>query len=284
MDFVPNKLQILCSSELLDLKKTFDSGQCFRWEADGEGQYIGVASGRVLRIWQDAKAVFCDAPEADLTFWRHYFDLDTDYTESLKLFSKPDYLRQCRDYGLGIRILRQEPWEALVSFIISQCNNIPRIKGIISALCSLFGEPLEAGIFSFPSPQRLAPLSLEELGPIKSGYRAKYILSAARAIVGGSFDLEGLSALSADEAFARVCALQGVGVKVANCFLLYGLHKLERFPVDVWMRRALDRYFPPDFEPSVLGEHAGLAQQFIFYYIRAHGQADERAQGPTGKK
>lgn len=269
MDLTVNSPLILASTEVLDLKKTFECGQCFRWEADSKGCYTGVAYGKALCIWEEDGAVLCNAPAGDLPFWQYYFDLDTDYTESLRLFSRPDYLRQCRDFGLGIRILRQEPWEALVSFLISQCNNIPRIRGIVSTLCRLFGTPLGGGLFSFPKPQRLAGLSEAALAPIKSGYRAKYILNAARAVSEGSLDLQALSTLSDEAAFAEIRKLPGVGKKVANCFLLYGLHRLNRFPVDVWMRKALDQHFPKDFDPAVLGEHAGLAQQFIFYYIRS---------------
>lgn len=285
MNLTANQTHVLASAELLDLKKTFECGQCFRWEADDKGRYTGVAYEKVLRIWEENGVVLCNAPAGDLPFWRYYFDLDTDYTESLRLFSQPDYLRQCRDFGLGIRILRQEPWEALVSFLISQCNNIPRIKGIVSALCRLFGAPLEGGLFAFPAPERLAGLPETALAPIKSGYRAKYIGNAARAVSEGSLNFQTLSALPDEAAFAEIRQLSGVGEKVANCFLLYGLHRLERFPVDVWMRRALNRHFPRNFDPTVLGKHAGLAQQFIFYYARSNEGGDDLAcEIPKKKK
>ncbi len=285
MDFTANQTHILAPTEVLDLKKTFECGQCFRWEADGKGCYTGVAYGKALRVWAEGGSVCCNASAEDLSFWRYYFDLDTDYTNSLRLFSQPDYLRQCRDFGLGIRILRQEPWEALVSFLISQCNNIPRIRGIVSALCRLFGTPLEDGLFAFPAPEQLAGLPEAALAPIKSGYRAKYIVNAARAVSEGSLDFQALSTLPDEVAFSEIRQLSGVGEKVANCFLLYGLHRLGRFPVDVWMRRALDRHFPRDFDPAVLGKHAGLAQQFIFYYTRTNEGADRLAcEIPKKKK
>lgn len=285
MNFAANQIHLLASTEVLDLKKTFECGQCFRWEADERGCYTGVAYGKILRIWEEDGAVLCNAPTGDLTFWRYYFDLDTDYTESLRTFSQPDYLRQCRDFGLGIRILRQEPWEALVSFLISQCNNIPRIRGIVSALCRLFGTPLGDGLFAFPDPEQLTGLPETALEPIKSGYRAKYILDAAQAASQGSLDFCALSALPDEAAFAEIRQLSGVGEKVANCFLLYGLHRLGRFPIDVWMRRALDRHFPRNFNPTVLGEHAGLAQQFIFYYARSKQRMDDLAcEAPKKKK
>ena len=263
----------LASSSELDLKKTFECGQCFRWEAQPDGTYSGVACGKELRLRETDGAVFCGAPAAELPLWRRYFDLDTDYAAYEKRFTVPPYLRECTAYGRGIRILRQDPWEALCSFILSQCNNIPRIKKIVSALCRDFGSELPGGAFSFPSAARLAPLSVADLAPLRAGYRTSYVLAAARAVDSGALDLSALEALPDDEALEKVCTLPGVGVKVANCFLLFGLHKMSRFPVDVWMRRALTAHFPPDFDPGSLGPGAGLAQQYIFYYEREHGRA-----------
>ena len=265
---------VLASAEELNLQKTFECGQCFRWNLDGNGVYFGAAGGKGLKIWQENGQIVCNAKNEDLSFWRNYFDLDTDYGDSLHCFSEPDYLRTCADFGKGIRILRQEPWEALCSFIISQCNNIPRIKKIISALCSAFGDELPCGLYSFPAPEKLVVLGENALAPLKSGYRAAYILNAARAVCEGSLDFEALSEMSSEEAFAEVKKIHGIGDKVANCFLLYGLHRMDRFPVDVWMKRSLERHFPKNYDPSVLGPYAGLAQQYIFYYARTNEDRD----------
>jgi N-glycosylase/DNA lyase len=265
---------ILADAAALDLQKTFSCGQCFRWETDESGVWRGVAFGRSLRLWTENGSVVCDAPEAELPFWRRYFDLETDYAAATALFTQPDYLRVCADFGQGIRILRQEPWEALVSFILSQCNNIPRIRKIVSALCAGFGDALADGQFGFPSAERLAPLGEADLAPLRCGYRAAYILNAARAVAEGRLDFEALAELPPEAAFAQVKQIPGIGDKVANCFLLYGLHRMERFPIDVWMRRALDQRFPKDFDPAALGAFAGLAQQYIFYYARAHEGRD----------
>ena len=265
---------VLASADELNLKKTFECGQCFRWNSDENGIYRGVAGGRALEIWQESNRIVCTAADADVSFWRNYFDLDVNYADSSHCFDEPEYLKACADFGKGIRILRQEPWEALCSFIISQCNNIPRIKKIISTLCSLFGEELPCGLYSFPSAERLAALSEAELSPLRSGYRAAYILSAARAVAEGELDFDKLSSLRSEEAFAEVKKINGVGDKVANCFMLYGLHRMERFPIDVWMKRALQRHFPKDFDPAVLGLYAGLAQQYIFYHARTTENKD----------
>lgn len=262
------KAFVIASADVLDLAKTFECGQCFRWECDERGIYTGVAHNRVLRIWRDGGSIICSAPERDLPLWRSYLDLDEDYSAADASFISPEYLRLCSEFGRGIRILRQEPWEALCSFIISQCNNIPRIKKIISVLCSLFGSELAPGLFSFPDAEALAGLSENDLSPLRCGYRAAYIIAAAKAVSGGAINFSDLSALPADEALASIKTLPGVGNKVANCFMLYGLHRMDSFPVDTWMKKALARHFPENYDPSVLGDFAGLAQQYIFYYAR----------------
>ncbi|MGI5978596.1 MAG: DNA-3-methyladenine glycosylase family protein [Oscillospiraceae bacterium] len=262
----------LASGQELNLKKTFSCGQCFRWEAGTDGSYRGVAYGKALTLWETGGAVFCDAAADELPFWRQYFDLDADYAAFEKRFTDPPYLLECMAYGHGIRILRQEPWEALCSFILSQCNNIPRIQKIVAALCRCFGESLPGGQYTFPSAARIAPLSESDLAPLRAGYRTAYVLEAARRIDSGVLDLGALSVLPDEEVFSKIRGLPGVGAKVANCFLLYGLHKMSRFPVDVWMRRALAAHFPPDYDPAVLGPGAGLAQQYIFYYERGRGR------------
>ncbi len=146
---------------------------------------------------------------------------------------------------------------------------MPRIKGIIEKFCSLFGAELEDGFFAFPSAETVAGLSLGDLAPLRSGYRAQYILSAARRVADGSLAFDELRNLPADEVRREVMQIHGVGAKVADCFMLYGLHIMDRFPVDVWMKRALSEHFPHDFDPAALGEYKGLAQQYIYYYTRS---------------
>ena len=264
----------LASAGELDIVKTFECGQCFRWNADEKGVYTGIAGGYAARVWQQDGEVFIRsaAPES---FWREYFDLERDYESISRAFKGGEYLDECIAYGMGIRILRQEPWEALCSFIISQCNNISRIKGIVERLRSLYGEEtvLEGQKFhSFPSAEKLAFLDVEDLAPLRCGYRAPYIINAARAVTLGELDLKAL--ISADSASAKkaLMSLNGIGEKVANCVVLFGLYHMEAFPIDVWIRRALKENFPPDFDPDTLGDYAGLAQQYIFYYARSLGR------------
>lgn len=263
----------LASAEELDIVKTFECGQCFRWNRDEKGVYTGVVRGYPARVWTDGgEVILCsDAPEA---LWRDYFDLSRNYAE-ISRFTGGEYLDRCVQYGMGIRILRQEPWEALCSFIISQCNNIQRIKGIVERLCQSFGEKLYfdgQSFYGFPGPEKLACLLPEDLAPLRCGYRAAYLIDAARSVCSGETVLESL--ISADAASAKKALLRisGVGEKVANCVVLFGLYHMEAFPIDVWIRRALKEHFPKDFDPACLGEYAGLAQQYIFYYARAKAE------------
>ncbi len=268
MDFLTFEL---CGVQELNPQRTFDCGQCFRWNADAEGKYRGVASGKAAVVWAEAGRTYIECAAGDIYFWRDYLDMETDYAEARRSIEVCDYLRECAAYGEGIRILRQDKWEALCSFIISQCNNIPRIKGIVEKLCSLYGEPVEAPwgeARAFPTAERVADLSEEALAPLRSGYRAPYILAAARAVAGGDIDLDATALLPCGEARAELKKLNGVGDKVANCVVLFGLHQLDAFPVDVWIKRALASNMPKGFDPSSLGKYAGLAQQYMFFHAR----------------
>ena len=263
----------LCDAKSLDIVKTFECGQCFRWNANDKGVYTGVV-GRYLAEVETVDNEVYITSDAPAEMWADYFDLATDYAAVSADFTG-EYLHECIDYGMGIRILRQDSWEALCSFIISQCNNISRIKGIVERLCENFGDQISVGnkvYYTFPSAERLAVLEPEELACIRSGYRAEYIICAARAVVNGDIDLEALKKCDYKQAIKALRSIRGVGEKVANCVVLFGLWHMEAFPIDVWMKRALRENFPPDFDPETLGEYAGLAQQYIFYYARSMGR------------
>ncbi len=263
----------LCSAAEMDIVKTFECGQCFRWNADESGAYWGIALGCPAKLWEGGGKVYIKSP-GPIEMWREYFDLARDYGEISRSFDGGEYLSMCISYGMGIRILRQEPWEALCSFIISQCNNISRIKGIVERLCSNFGQPVEfegRTFYSFPSAAELAALPEAALDVLRCGYRAPYISAAAMAVAGGALDLDSLIRCDSSTAKRSLMALPGIGEKVANCVVLFGLYHMEAFPIDVWIRRALREHFPQDFDPACLGDYAGLAQQYIFYYARSTG-------------
>ena len=256
-----------------DLEQTLSCGQCFRWEKQDDQRFFLLFGGRSLTVWEDSQTktvVFEEVSEEEfLTVWAAYFDLYTDYGAIRQTLSGcGPVMEEAAAFAPGIRILRQDPWEALCTFIISQNNNIPRIKGIVSRLCKTFGEPVPGG-FGFPEPSALAGLSPEDLAPLRCGFRAAYLCSAARLVVDGTVDLERLRTLPLPDARAMLQQIHGVGPKVAECVLLYGLHRLECFPMDVWMKRVMKILFPGKDE-TFFGPYAGVAQQYLFHYSRLH--------------
>lgn len=273
-----------------DLAQTLDCGQAFRWrELPGEGglsRWEGAAFGKYLRLEQQGDRVWFCCPEEDLaSTWRAYFDLDEDYgAKRAALSGMSPALGEAAAFAPGIRILRQEPWEALCSFIISQNNHIPRIKGIIDRLCQLLGEPIPGTAWrAFPTAQRLAGCSLEDLAPLRAGFRAKYLLDAARKVRDGQVDLRKATQAPLEEAREELRKIFGVGPKVAECALLYGCHRTECFPLDVWMKRAMATLLPGR-RPEEFGENAGLAQQYLFHYSRLHPELfEEGARRAPGR-
>ncbi len=265
-----------------DLKHIFDCGQCFRWNADADGSYIGVARGRALRIRQSGDTVtLYDTSEDDFkNIWHDYFDLGRDYGEIKKVLATDDVMRAAVSYGGGIRILNQDLWETVVSFIISASNNIPRIKGIIERLCALYGSEIEYGgeiYYSFPDCETLACLNAEDLAPIRAGFRDKYIIDAARRFASGDIYEKYIRSLDAEGAKRELMRINGVGNKVANCILLFGLSHTEAFPVDVWIKRIMEYcYFDGETSINAVSEFAekkfgalgGFAQQYLFFYAR----------------
>lgn len=256
------------------LAETLDCGQAFRWRRlPGDPEvWEGAAFGRVLRLRQlgGQLELSCTAEEFKRV-WRGYFDLDEDYAAiRAGLAQLSPALRQAVAYAPGIRILRQEPWEALCTFILSQNNNIARIKGIVERFCGLFGSAIPGeGLRAFPGAETVAGLSLEDLGELRAGYRARYVLDAARKVADGWIDLKRIAEEPVEYGREELRKIHGVGPKVAECALLYGFHKTECFPMDVWMKRAMERLLP-GMGPGDLGPYAGIGQQYIFHYSRMH--------------
>ncbi len=269
MDIIYEKDRIVIKKpSCFSLEQTLDCGQAFRWEKDQNGVWSGIARGKQIRLFEsDGDIIVLDSSQEDFSsIWADYFDLSRDYEGIIADLSQNEILRSAAAFGSGIRILNQEPWEALCSFIISQNNNIPRIKGIIKRLCENFGEKV-AGGYCFPSADTLAPLSPEDLSELRSGFRAKYIIDAARRVASGEIDLEALKSMHFENAQSELLKIKGVGPKVADCALLFGLGHIEAFPKDVWIKRALSELFGGEL-PDCAKQYAGIAQQYIFYYIR----------------
>ena len=266
------------------VKKTFDCGQAFRFDPDdpeGTG-FSGIAFGRrVSFLQEDEKTVLISGTGEDdfERICRRYLVLDEDYEEANRrivdaMASEHDreVMKEAVRCGSGIRILRQDPFETLISFIISQNNNIPRIKKIISALCAEYGTD-----GSFPGPEALVKAGIDGLFALRTGFRASYIYDAAKKVLDGEISLKEIEECGDyDECTRTLCSIKGVGPKVSSCVLLYGFGKTEAFPIDVWMKRSLERHFPEGFDPGRLGRFAGIAQQYLFYYERWLGGGDRK--------
>ena len=222
----------------------------------------------------DKELIFYPCTEQEFSeLWRDFFGLGDDYekirADIRERFSGHPVMELALERGRGIRIMRQEPHEALISFIISQNNNIPRIKGIISTLCSKYGSPINfegKTYFSFPDAKALFDAGVDALYEIKTGFRAKYIYDAVKKELSGEIDLEKIAKKSSEEAICELKKINGVGDKVANCVLLFGLSHFDAFPVDVWIKKVLAKYFPEGLDISSLGPYAGIAQQYLFHF------------------
>ncbi len=262
---------IIIDTPCFDIGLTLDCGQAFRWSQLDDGSWHGVAYSKALTLRQIGdKIELIGANEEDFkNIWYGYFDLGRNYVGICEEFRKDALLKDAVDKYYGIRILKQEPWEALCSFIISQNNNIPRIKGIVDRLCRLLGKRISEDDYAFPSPQRVAEAGIEGLAPIRAGFRAKYIIDAAEKVASGKIDFDKIldPATSIEEGRDELIKIKGVGEKVAQCTLLYGCGKVDAFPVDVWVKRILSEDYP-DGLPECIDGVKGIAQQYLFHRKR----------------
>lgn len=255
------------SSRYFSPSQIYDSGQCFRMRQLSEDRYQVIAGGKLLELKQqeDTVILFCDRQEYD-EVWKHYFDLDTDYGVFLgKVGVRDKYLADAVRFGSGVRILNQDLWEMIISFIISQQNNIKRIRKCIETICSKYGEERQ-GFFDFPTPESLAAASEEELRECGLGYRSPYLVKTARMVAENPVWLEQMKTMRYAKAKAELLKLPGVGVKVADCVCLFGLHQLTAFPIDTHIRQVLDRQYPKGFPMRRYAGCQGVIQQYIFYY------------------
>ena len=272
-----------------DLAATLACGQAFRWR-ERDGWWPGVIAGRWVRLRQSEGGIlFQTAPSSnDVTALRHYLQTDIDLTTVLASFPEDEPMRNSVAACRGLRLLRQEPWECLASFILSSTKQIVQIQQIVALLCERFGAPLivppgHEPAFAFPSVERIAACTEQELRDCKMGFRAPNLLRTAKMIVAGEVDLARLHALTVEEARAELIKFPGVGNKIANCVLLFAYGFQQAFPVDVWVMKALrELYFPKRrvsekriarFTATHFGPNAGYAQQYLFHYMRTRGGA-----------
>jgi N-glycosylase/DNA lyase len=269
-------------SQDFDLEKIRKSGQCFRMVQTGDNTFALIAHGRRLHLAQKPDFVELACTQEDFDrIWKDYFDLSTDYAAFRgAVDAEDDFLTQAAAFGEGIRILQQDAWEMLVTFLISQRKNIPAIQKAVEALCRLCGEPFEdegETYYAFPTPQSIAKLSREDLDGCSLGYRSPYVLAAARLVADGTLNLTALQALNDDALLEALQTVPGVGPKVANCVALFGFHRLAGFPRDVWINRVIDDRYGGVFPLERYEGFAGVIQQYLFFYARDHAYSAQAA-------
>ncbi len=267
-----------------DLKNTFENGQCFRFNPY-KGGYLGIALGEVIYLEKTGRAdLWIDGVDAAIFDRKFvpYFDLQADYSRIAASFPQEENLRRALEYGRGMRILRQDPWETLLSFVISQNNHIGRIKAIVERLCSRYGSPLayDGSVFyTFPTAEQLKDVSAQEYAALGCGYRAGYLEEIVKNKLEGKINLDRLQKCGYDDAKEQLLVLKGVGPKVADCILLFGLGYTQAFPVDTWIKKVMETLYLKksaskaeieQFAYETFGSYAGFAQQCLFYYAREH--------------
>ena len=281
MDYI----DIFIKNDYVNLKQIAESGQCFRWKKMCPGRYFVISDGRAACFFQEKTGIRILCRSKDEEYFRRYLDLDTDYGKVIEqIDEKDDFLTGAAQMGRGIRILRQNLWEMIISFIISQRNNIPRIMKSIDALCEKLGEQIVFDYegehlvgYTFPAPEVIAGADLSEF---KFGYREKYIRQTAEDILEGKFDLEEVKnaveeGKTPEQVKEMLKQLKGVGEKVASCIQLFGLHQLELFPIDTWIAKVEKMYYNGHFPVEKYKDTAGIMQQYLFFRVRE--DADKRA-------
>lgn len=255
------------------LSNTLSCGQCFRFRQDGNGVFTGIVGDRKIILRQDGDSVIAADCSGDDPSWiGDYLGLSEDYSAINSQFSADKKLAEITALCGDIRIMKQPFWETLESFIISQNNNIPRIQKIIDKFCELFGRDM-GGYHAFPLAEDVAVLREDDLAELHCGYRVPYLIDAARRVASGQIDEDKLRQMPLDDARSSLMTIKGVGPKVADCTLLFGLYRLDAFPRDVWIKRAMAQLFPGGL-PECASRYAGIAQQYIFHYARNEGMLD----------
>ena len=284
---------ILEKPDSFNLKHIFECGQCFRWKKIEEGRYVGVIKKAIIKVEKSNNNYIFTGKSDGGNFEdivNYYFDLGTNYSEYKDRLSAIDeYMSESVKFGSGIRILRQDLWECIISFIISANNNIPRIKKIIEKLCEKYGEEVEfegGKYYKFPTPEELSKATIQDLESIGMGFRAERVYNTTKKIFSGEIDVESLKTMNnTDFMREELMKLDGVGPKVADCILLFSLKRLDVFPVDVWVRRVMNNLYihnenEEDVRVSDIQKIAkekfsglsGLAQQYLFYWKREDGK------------
>jgi len=293
------KAEILLPAKDYDLAATLDSGQVFRWRQEN-GSWLGVIGKKRVHLTQQRNGILAEA-NAQVENWdwlREFLQTDVELEKILQAFPDDEPMNHAVAECRGLRILRQEPWECLASFILSSTKQIVQIRQIVAQLCKCFGEQIAEGdddlSYAFPSAEKIAAAAEKDLRDCKMGFRAPNLLGAARDIAEGKLDLNAVRYLPYAEAREELMRLRGVGGKIADCVLLFAYGFDSAFPVDVWVERALQTlYFPKRranekklrrFAATHFGPHAGYAQQYLFHYMRTKWEQPRKARQPAGKR
>ncbi len=269
------------SIKQFEMNTTFENGQCFRWNKK-EDYYIGVAFGEVVKLKElDSEIMIITSGDKTKEFWDKYFFLDghADFID-LEIAKIDSNVQKALEFGRGMKMLRQEPFETLISFITSSNNNMKRIKLIVERLSERYGKKIEfeGDVYhAFPTPQELINVSVEKYRELGFGYRDKYIYDAVNKVFSGEVDLEKLFDYDRDHTIKELMKIKGVGKKVASCIALFAYNKYDAFPIDVWIKRVLEKMYSDevkgydsidDFIDQYFGKYSGVAQQYLFYYAR----------------
>lgn len=266
----------VCIPDLFDLQKITDSGQCFRVTPLPEGTYRFLTGEQVLYIRKTSEETYqvsCDQNTWE-RIWKPYFDLSRNYRDISRAIPAEDtFLALAAQSGAGIRILRQDPWEMLVTFIISQRKSIPSIRSVVETLSERYGTKIQTPIetlYTFPTAFQMKDVRLEDYIACKAGYRAPYLCDAVRQVLSGDLDLEGLASLSDEELISALERVKGVGVKVANCVALFAYGRTACAPVDTWIKKIIRQAYQGRNPFTRYGAAAGIMQQYFFYYAQNH--------------
>ena len=267
-----------------ELVHIFECGQCFRWQKEKDESYTGVIKCGVVNVKKEEEKTIITGSfkKEDEEYIREYLDLNNDYSAIKKIIEVNDEnMQKAIKYGYGIRILNQDPWEMLISYIISAANNIPRISKTIENISKAYGEKVEWNnkeYYKFPTPEALSRASAQDLRNLNLGFRDKYVYNATQEVYSGKVDLENIEKMSYKEAKKELMKIQGVGEKVADCILLFSMKKSDAFPVDTWIKKVMSELYSESrnvkkisaFAENKFGKYAGIAQQYLFYYMRSN--------------
>ncbi len=284
IDYKKNKL-ILSDVRDFNIKHIFECGQCFRWNREEDGTYTGVIQNKVINVKQnDSDVIINNVTESDIDLIEEYFDLKTDYAEIKKRVDTDEIMSEAIKFGYGIRILNQDEWETMVSFMISANNRIPMIKKVIENLSAAFGNYIGnyrgRDYFSFPDAEKLSKAKVEKIQECKAGFRSPRIKEAAERFLKERDIVYNIKNTSYDDGLAYLKTYAGIGDKVANCVLLFSMRQFDTFPVDVWVRRVMQTLYVDKttkdvdirkFAENKFGEFSGYAQQYLFFYARENG-------------